>query len=607
MEFEDEENFEIIDSEGEEDVEYSSQDDDEANEKEEHLTFDKHKGEAVEMFATSAEMGMEGEGEMMVAFEEEEAVGDAFMAVKPWIGAVVEPAEHPDPDPSKPDEDYKLSYVFGYRAEDSRNNVYYNTDGNIVYMTACLGVILNKEDNTQVFFGGNEVENAAKQHATDKDNHTNDITSIGVSFDRTLACSGQNGSKPTVFVWDAATGEKVNRFVLPKGSREVSAIGFSFDNQYVATADNHNDHHVRVYNVESGKLEYEQKSGNFKVFDLEWSRKDGHYEFSTCGEKHYMVWRPFEGIAKKGIYGSKGKQTSHSCVTYDEKGTCYTGGANAKIHIWRNRQLAKAYQVHGKGFVGAIKVFDGKVFSGGKDGNVIISDPNSGEAERTIELGHLIRAIDYKDGLIVVGDKAGTISEITEDDDVSILMNSHSQGETWGLDLIGDSQIVTTGDDNKVMVWSLEERVLLNQDRISDKSVKSKVGKASTLSKLAPSKCARAVAVNQNGNGNVAIASNSGEVTIRASLEDLGEITNQINDSTEWIEVLTYSPCGTMLAAGSHDNNIYVYTVEEDYSLKCTLKAHNSYITSVDWSEDSAIIRSVCGAYELLFFDVEAG
>jgi len=194
-------------------------------------------------------------------FEQEEAVGDAFMAVKPWIGAVVEPSDHPKPNPSPPKEDYKLSYVFGYRAEDSRNNVYYNADGNIVYMTACLGVILNKSDNTQQFFGGNEVENAAKQHATDENNHTNDITSIGISSDRTLACSGQNGSQPTVFIWDAITGEKVKRFVLPKGSREVSAIGFSYDKKYLATVDNHNDHNVRVYSVSSGKLVFEQKSG----------------------------------------------------------------------------------------------------------------------------------------------------------------------------------------------------------------------------------------------------------------------------------------------------------------------------------------------------------
>jgi WD40 repeat protein len=80
-----------------------------------------------------------------------------------------------------------------------------------------------------------------------------------------------------------------------------------------------------------------------------------------------------------------------------------------------------------------------------------------------------------------------------------------------------------------------------------------------------------------------------------------------MTDSDEWIEALAYSPCGCYLASGSHDNTIYVYDVADGYSLKSELKAHNSYVTSVDWSEDSSTIRSVCGAYELLFFDVESG
>mmetsp|Transcript_14846 Transcript_14846/g.16552 ORF Transcript_14846/g.16552 Transcript_14846/m.16552 type:complete len:723 (+) Transcript_14846:49-2217(+) len=611
MNIEDPEDLELIESE-EEDVEESSGNDSDGDTESAHLTFDKKTGEAREVtYAQSPEGGeggeVEGCGEEINLFQEEEAVGDSFMACKPWIGAIREPSEHPDENGDAPDEEYKLEYVFGYRAEDSRNNLYYNAEGNIVYMTACLGVILNKDENTQTFFGGNEVANAAKQHATDKNNHTNDITSIAVSFDKTLACSGQNGSKPTVFIWDATTGEKINRIVLPKGSREVSAIGFSFDNKYIATADNHNDHHVRVYEVESGEKIFEQKSGNNKVFDLEWSKKEDHYEFSTVGTKHYMVWRPLENLGKKGVYGGKGKMTSFSCVTYDENGTCYAGGSNSRIYCWRNRSLKKTYKVHGKGFVGAIKVIDGKIFSGGKDGQVIISDPNSEEVERTVEVGSLIRAIDFNEGTLLVGDRDGSIVQIDENDEITTLMKSHNDGETWGLDLLDDGRIITSGDDNKVMVWSLEERTHLAQGIVSEINKKSRKGKAASLTKHAASKCARAVAANSGGNGNVAVASNAGIITIRESVDSLeGEIA-KMTDSDEWIEVLAYSPCGTMLAAGSHDNNIYIYDVEDDYSLKATCQAHNSYVTSVDWSEDSTSIRSVCGAYELLFFDSESG
>jgi len=42
------------------------------------------------------------------------------MAVKPWIGAIKEPDNHPHIDKSQPDVSYRISYVFGYRCEDSR-------------------------------------------------------------------------------------------------------------------------------------------------------------------------------------------------------------------------------------------------------------------------------------------------------------------------------------------------------------------------------------------------------------------------------------------------------------------------------------------------------
>lgn len=102
-------------------------------------------------------------------------------------------------------------------------------------------------------------------------------------------------------------------------------------------------------------------------------------------------------------------------------------------------------------------------------------------------------------------------------------------------------------------------------------------------------------------NWHLAIGHNDGTLTIRKSYDTIDTILFTKNDSKEWIEVVTYSPDGTKLAVGSHDNNIYVYDANT-YNLlgKCT--KHNSFIVSVDWSSDSTYLRSVCGAHELLFF-----
>jgi len=77
-----------------------------------------------------------------------------------------------------------------------------------------------------------------------------------------------------------------------------------------------------------------------------------------------------------------------------------------------------------------------------------------------------------------------------------------------------------------------------------------------------------------------------------------------LKDSQEWVEAMAYSPDGSKLAVGSHDNNIYVYDTDS-YKLVGKCSKHNSFIVSVDWSEDSSYIRSVCGAHELLFFSGE--
>jgi microtubule-associated protein-like 6 len=128
------------------------------------------------------------------------------MAVRPYLGAIMEPTNHPPPNPSAPDVKYNLEYVYGYRCADSRQNCYFNASGQAVYMTAALGVILDTKSNTQQFFGGGQVQNTAKNVANDENAHTDDITALTISNSRRLAASGQVGSAPAAFVWDATNG-----------------------------------------------------------------------------------------------------------------------------------------------------------------------------------------------------------------------------------------------------------------------------------------------------------------------------------------------------------------------------------------------------------------
>jgi WD40 repeat protein len=101
------------------------------------------------------------------------------------------------------------------------------------------------------------------------------------------------------------------------------------------------------------------------------------------------------------------------------------------------------------------------------------------------------------------------------------------------------------------------------------------------------------------------VCSNMGKVSVR-DFNDLDRKIASLKDAQEWCEVARYSPCGNFLAFASHDNNLYVYSVSEDgeYTLYKSFAKHNSFVTAFDWSQDSSYIRTVCGAYEKLYFNI---
>ena len=74
--------------------------------------------------------------------------GDEFAAVKPWLGAIKEPADHPKINKKAPKEDLKIDWVYGYRSEEVRQNCQFNAKGQAVYPTAALGVVFDYKEKT---------------------------------------------------------------------------------------------------------------------------------------------------------------------------------------------------------------------------------------------------------------------------------------------------------------------------------------------------------------------------------------------------------------------------------------------------------------------------
>lgn len=482
-------------------------------------------------------------------------------------------------------------------------------------MAAALGVILDTDKNEMKFFGGVETKMVAKNVADDSKFHMDDILSLDMSSDRKLVATGQVGKAPSIHVWDSETAESKFTFKLKEGSRGVAAVSISPCFRYIACVDLHNDHHIVIYNIKRNKQLLHIEGSKDKIIHCAWSKKTDDLRFCTVGLKELKFWNPADATKRlftKGTVGTKAKITSFNSVCFDIDGTAYTSGINGQIYTWDiTGQLDKVLKGH-SAEVTALIHENGKLISGGKDSKIIIHSAKGGEytLEKTIDMGESYpRSIDYLNGKVLVGLRNGSIYEINEStEEKKHLLASHHEGEAWGLEIAPEKNIiVTVGDDNKILVFDYEQKKLITQGVISHKSQpgnkeKAKKVTASTLSAYPPNQQGRAITYSRK-HSHVAISNNMGKISIR-SKDDLEQKIKTISDAEEWCEVMKYSPCERYLAVGSHDNNIYVYDVENNYSLMCKFSKHNSFVTSIDWSVDSTYIRSVCGAYEKLYFNV---
>ncbi|MDR3736608.1 MAG: hypothetical protein P4L10_13875 [Acidobacteriaceae bacterium] len=528
--------------------------------------------------------------------EENVGAGDKFGAVLPFLGALVEPGKHPPAVAAEPEENYKLEYVYGFRTYDCRQNAFFTANDKVVYNVAALGVVLDVRTNTQSFFGGGQVMKGSPGMQ-----HTDDIICLSLSPDRRFAATGQVGAQPTLYVWDTETCKvksNVSYAKLGKNTRGISSCSWSVDGKYVAFVDRSDKRTVYVLDVDAGKLVFNQPGTASEVFDMAWSKQPGSYIFATCGSKHINFW-DFKNSPSPRAGTGHGAQT-FSCVTFDDKGTCYAGGANGKVYVFKGNSKAGEFVAH-TGMIHSINWVDGKLLTGGADRVLCVwEDLKKVDA---IKMDDIPRALDKRGDSILAGLRNGTVAIVSGGKVASEVMHSHHEGEIWGLDVIEEKgEILTTCDDNKIMRWNVKDRKNNGIYKFTTKVERRKMG-ASTMSKYPDSQCMRAICYNAK-TSEVAIANNYGSVQIRA-LDKLDVAIHELEVCNRWIEFMCYSPNGNYLAVGGHDNVITIFQVPS-YTPKGKLTAHKSSILSIDWSKDSKYIRSNCEAYELLFFDIDS-
>ncbi|KAI4568505.1 hypothetical protein MJT46_008303 [Ovis ammon polii x Ovis aries] len=231
----------------------------------------------------------------------------------------------------------QVIFITTYRGYDCRSNLFYTQIGEIVYHVAAVGVIYNRQQNTQRFYLG----------------HDDDILCLAVHPLKDYVATGQVGRDPSIHIWDTET---IKPLSILKGYHQygVCAVDFSADGKRLASVGIDDSHTVVLWDWKKGEKLSVARGSKDKIFVV----KMNPYvpdKLITAGIKHMKFWHRAGGglIGRKGYVGTLGKSDTMMCAVYGwTEEMAFSGTSTGDVCIWRDIFLVKTVKAH-----------DGPVFS----------------------------------------------------------------------------------------------------------------------------------------------------------------------------------------------------------------------------------------------------
>jgi WD40 repeat protein len=535
-------------------------------------------------------------------------------SVKPWLSNIVPPTTDLTENKNEPPYDLKIEHVFGYRIYDTRENLFYIDDHTIIYMTGAMAVIHDTIQHSQVIFGGNNCDDPSLCH-------TDDIISLSYyPGDISMVATGQRGIKPCILVWSPLDPTVVYaKFEQSKNSKEVTALDFNKTGEYLASIGKDDNHSFYVFDIANNSLLWTDTTDKNVKFSIAYNPLGDEICIVGLSSIYFCY---IKRKMKKNVWtiggGTNRSPVTFTSVKYTSVGRCAVAGSDGTVYLFENSQKTAEFKV-------SKTVLQAMNYSiDGENEKLYVSD--SSKFVHCIDLGRHkviskfqtksnVKAMDALEGShdLLLGLRTGEIIiRNMLNNTETIITKSHFEGIIGGLDYIQPGYILTTGEDNLIILWNMTTKLIEATAFINEKAISNKTSSVDLeeeevlLTEFPPHQCSKVVTYNPSSK-HVAIGINNGTISIRENLKKLDTryLPQDIKISKDPICAMEFSPNYKYLVAGGGPGELVVLDAFYDYNKLFTLADHSSPVVALDWDTTNEFIQCITEKNDYIFYSMK--
>lgn len=569
--------------------------------------------------------------------------------------------EEPPPTRTDPPEDVlEPLWLHGQRCFDTRGGVRYGANGEVLFVSSAIGVNMKKDEESGMWKQSFQFDHDAPITCL----ATNIDRTMCATADRVDGVLGGVQKWAKILLWKTSNNATI-ACIDVVGCTGVRYLDFSADSKHVIALSTDESNYVMMFNIASKSMVYSAHFGLSTVMDLKFSYSSASFAVAGSSGIEFFVEEGgsfMEGRGgmllyerRPGLFHQAGAQAKGVVISalsqFERPDEMISGNVKGQVLLWHGRNCIQLLKAH-SGAVSSLFYNHSQktLVSGSRDGkvniyNVVVPNsrsrlrrrssfvqPKNNTSKRCIEVVTSIDILNadvispqvrsvclWEDASkVLVGTISGEIVEVsavgasssdvtTEDeegansqrrvgDDINggPLLKSHwgdcTQPSVHGLCSLPGGGFVSVGSDGTVRKWQTGDEVPHKEVLrvVLDSGVRAVASSASS------------VAVGLDGS----LKPNCNGSVLILNTEDFVK-TAELQDASNAISAIAFSPEGNTLAVGSVDSNIYVYTLtDSEWSLKGKCSGHTVEVTNIDFSSDGQFIRSGAKDDKLIIWDI---